>query len=430
MTSTVFQGSKRKLITQFAVVALVCTSAFGMDLPKQDRDTAFAVAVASGQVYIGGTVIGSLPGFSSAGQSDAFVESYDQSGNLLWSQQFGSSKDEQVLGMAADATGAYAAGYTMGSLPGQKSAGSTDAFLAKYSPTGALLWLHQFGASGIDRLEAATSDGTSVYVCGYTDSSLYGQPFAGNQDVFVQKWDQSGDLLWTREIGTPGLDRSYGIAVNANGVFVTGRTKGTFAGQTSSGGIDAFVTMFDLDGNQIWLTQFGTPSDERGWGISLDSTGVYVTGRTEGSFPGYTNQGGDDAYMAKFNFSGSMLWVNEFGTSQFDRGTAAATDATGAYSAGYTEGSLPGNTNEGSFDCYIRKFDTSGDVLWTIEFGTTGYDQIWGAVTDSTGLYLAGATGGTLPGQTAKSGFFLAKYTTAGALLWLRETGTKAIKIP
>jgi hypothetical protein len=91
---------------------------------------------------------------------------------------------------------------------------------------------------------------------------------------------------------------------------------------------------------------------------------------------------------------------------------------------------LPGNTNEGSFDCYIRKFDTSGDVLWTIEFGTTGYDQIWGAVTDSTGLYLAGATGGTLPGQTAKSGFFLAKYTTAGALLWLRETGTKAIKIP
>jgi hypothetical protein len=402
-----------------------------MDLPKQARDTAFGVAVANNQVYIGGTVIGALSGFNNAGKSDAFVQGYDQNGNVLWTQQFGSNKDDEVLGVAADATGLYAGGYTLGALPGQTSDGLTDAFLAKYSTTGEALWLHQFYASGgVTRIQAVTSDGTYTYVCGYTSGSLNGQPFEGKQDVFVQKWDQSGDLIWTREIGTNELDRSYGIAVNANGVYIAGRTNGTFPGQTNYGGIDAFVTMFDLNGNQIWLTQFGTPADERGWGISLDSTGIYITGRTEGSFSGYTNQGSDDAYMAKFNFSGSMVWVNEFGTSQFDRGTASATDATGAYSAGYTGGSMPGNTSYGGLDYFIRKFDTSGDVLWTIQFGTSSYDQIWGAVTDSTGLYVIGATGGTLPGQTAKNGFFMAKYTTDGAPIWYSETGTKAIKIP
>jgi hypothetical protein len=416
---------------RLVVLALAGTACSAMDLPKQGRDTAFGVAVASNQVYIGGTLIGSLPGFTSAGKSDAFVQGYDQNGSLLWSQQFGSNKDDEVLGVAADGTGAYAGGYTLGALPGQTSDGLTDGFLAKYSPAGAPVWLHQFFASGgVTRIQAVTSDGTYVYACGYTSGSLDGQPFEGKQDVFVQKWDQSGDLLWTREIGTNELDRAYGITVNESGVFVTGRTNGTFPGQTSSGGLDAFVTMFDLNGNQVWLTQFGTSADERGWGISIDSTGLYVTGRTEGSFPGYTNQGSDDAYMAKLNFSGRLEWVNEFGTSQFDRGTASATDSTGAYSAGYTEGSLPGNTSYGSFDYYIRKFDTSGDVLWTIQFGTSSYDQIWGAVTDSTGLYVVGATGGTLPGQTAKNGFFVAKYSTAGAPLWFSETGTKAIKIP
>jgi hypothetical protein len=283
--------------------------------------------------------------------------------------------------------------------------------------------MNQFGTSGVARVQAAASDGTYLYVCGYTNGSLNGQPFAGKQDVFVQQWDQNGNVLWTREIGTPDFDRAYGIAVNANGVFVTGRTNGAFPGQTNSGGIDAFVAEFDTSGNQVWLTQFGTSSDDRGWGIALDDTGIYIAGRTEGSFPGYTNQGGDDAYTAKFDFNGNMLWLNEFGTPQFDRGTAVATDATGVYSSGYTDGALAGSSY-GSLDYYIRKYDTAGDVLWTIQFGTPKYDQVWAAATDASGLYIGGATGGSLPGQTAKGGFFLAKYNTSGASVWFSEVGS------
>jgi hypothetical protein len=393
----------------------------------QSSDIGFAVVAANNQVYIGGQAVGPIPpkGQNSylGGEGDSFLQAYDQNGNLLWTAEYGSPEQDRVLGVAADATGVYAAGFTMGPMTGQKYYGSTDAYVAKYSLTGQQLWLHEFGGPKVERLQAATSDGSYLYVTGYASESLFNQPLIGLQNCFAQKWSQEGELIWTLEFGTTGTDRCYGIAVNSMGLFIAGRTDGTFAGQTNLGYLDAFVTELDLDGNLVWVTQFGTPQPDRGWGIALDSTGIYVTGRFGGSYDGQTYQGMDDSYLAKFDFTGAVTWVNQFGTPEFDRGNAAATDPTGAYSIGLTGGAFPGYVNLGSDDCYIGKWTTDGAPLWIVQFGTSGKDQCWGAATDSTGIYVAGTAGTNLPGfpDDINGGFFLEKFDVNRNSLWTQE---------
>jgi hypothetical protein len=392
----------------------------------QSSDIGFAASAGNNQVYIGGQVVGPIPGGNPylGGDGDSFIQAYDQNGNLQWTAEFGSTAQDRVLGIASDTTGVYAGGFTMGPITGQTYGGSTDAYIVKYSLTGQQLWMHEFGGPAVDRIQAVANDGKYTYATGYTSESLYGLPFAGEQDCFLQKYNQKGDLLWTTEFGTPGTDRCYSIVVNTKGVFIAGRTDNVFPGQVSQGGLDAFVAMFSGAGKLSWLTQFGTSADERGLGIAADSNGIYVDGRTEGAFPGFTNKGGDDAYMAQFNYSGGLMWLTQFGTPYLDRANAAAVDPTGVYGLGLTDGSIVGNgSNLGSRDCFLRKWETTGALLWTRQFGTNQFDQCWGVVTDSTGVYATGTAGGALPGfpTDTNGGFFLEKLDTNGNSLWTQE---------
>src|SRR5271156_2830816 len=93
-------------------------------------DSASAVVAHGGIVYVAGSTSGALapPNF---GQDDVFVRAYDSSGNVLWTQQFGSPQEDEGLGVAADDGGVYVVGRTYGSLFGIQNAGQTDAFVAK-----------------------------------------------------------------------------------------------------------------------------------------------------------------------------------------------------------------------------------------------------------------------------------------------------------
>ena len=77
------------------------------------------------------------------------------------------------------------------------------------------------------------------------------------------------------------------------------------------GGYDGFVAKYNTSGTQLWIKQFGTTSNDYAYGLSLDNLGnLYVSGWTEyGSFPNYTNQGGEDAFIALFDTNGNQLSV-------------------------------------------------------------------------------------------------------------------------
>jgi hypothetical protein len=170
--------------------------------------------------------------------------------------------------------GSIDAGCTSGTFPGQTSAGHPDAFVRKYDHSGAELWTPQFGSTSIDEATGISADGTGVYVAGETDGTLPGQTSAGSADAFVCKYDHSGVELWTRQFGTTSTDFAYGISADPTGVYVVGYTDGILPGQISAGAIDVFVRKYDHSRVEMWTRQFGSASSEFAYGISVDATGV------------------------------------------------------------------------------------------------------------------------------------------------------------
>jgi len=71
-------------------------------------------------------------------------------------------------------------------------------------------------------------------------------------------------------------------------------------GQTSSGGVDLYVRKYDATGNVVWTRQFGTPGTDYATGVSVDASGVYVHGSTTGTLPGQTSAGDSDVFVRKY----------------------------------------------------------------------------------------------------------------------------------
>jgi hypothetical protein len=126
---------------------------------------------------------------------------------------------------------------------------SEDPALA--SPS-ASAWTRQFGTRQADEVQAVALDGSgNAYVVGWTFGTLPGQASAGTLDAFVRKVDPGGNELWTRQFGSWDSDFARSVAVGPYGdVYVVGETDGTLPGQHSAGGRDAFIRRYDPDGTE------------------------------------------------------------------------------------------------------------------------------------------------------------------------------------
>ncbi len=349
---------------------------------------------------------------------------------LLWTRQFGTTKIDAGLGVAVDSAGnVYITGWTEGSLFGP-SAGRHDAFLAKYDSSGTRLWTRQIGTSNSDFSRAIAVDGEgNAYITGSNAGGFGGPGFGGN-DVFLAKYDASGTPLWARQIGTSEKDDGVGVAVDGVGsAYITGYTSGSLGG-TSAGHADAFLAKYDASGTLLWTRQLGTSDTDRGHAVAVDGTGnVYITGLTWGRLV-WPTFGIVDVFLAKYDTSGTLLWTRQTGSPVTDEPYGLAVDNAGnAYITGDTLGSF-GGPNAGLTDIFLVKYDTSGTLLWTRQASTREWDAGRGVAVDRAGnAYITGLTHGNLGGPNANltgdtSDFFLAKYDTSGTLLWTQQAGT------
>lgn len=346
--------------------------------------------------------------------------------DILWTRQFGTSSGDSGGGVAVGGSGSVlVAGSTSGSLEGT-NAGAQDAFVRKLDADGAELWTSQFGTTNSDFVVGPVVDGSgNVIVAGYTFGSLEGAS-AGAVDVFVRKIDADGTELWTRQFGTDSDDLGFGVAVDLPGnVFVTGYTRGSLEG-TTAGGPDVFLRKLNTDGTEVWTRQFGTADIEYGNDVAVDASGfVYLTGTTFGSLEG-VNAGGSDVFLRKFDADGAILWTRQFGTNSDESAAGIALDGSGnVLLTGSTGGSLDG-ASAGGLDVFVRKIGADGADVWTRQFGTTDRDVSAGiAVGRSGNILLTGYTGGSLEGASAGGlDAFIRTFDADGAELWTRQFGT------
>lgn len=287
-------------------------------------------------------------------------------------------------------------------------------------------WLRQLGTPALDSCDSVAVDyAGNASMCGTTWDMLGGSN-AGANDAFLASYDAAGNFLWIRQFGTINSDSATGVAVDAAGnIHVVGNTGGSLAG-THVGGGDAFLAKYDSAGGLLWSRQLGTTTGDyaRGGAVDLDGS-VYMGGDTLGSLGG-PNAGGRDAFLAKYDASGTLLWTRQFGTASEDYVTAVVVDASGnCFLSGHTAGNLGGPSAGGS-DAFLAKCDASGNLLWTKQFGTAGQDEATSlAAHPAGGVYSVGYTAGNLAGQSAGSyDAYIARYDDAGNLLWIRQFGT------
>ena len=350
----------------------------------------------------------------------------------LWVRQIGTSLSEYALGVATDPAGnAYVTGTTGGSLGGPNR-GSWDAWLAKVDAAGRVLWKRQLGSASYDvGFGVATDPADNVYVTGLTTGSL-GGPNRGDFDAWVAKVNAAGKVLWKRQLGTESDDRAFGVATDAAcNVYLAGETYGPLAG-SNRGGPDAWVAKVDATGRVSWKRQLGTELVDSALDVATDFRGnAYLVGETYGSLGG-PNAGGFDAFVVKFDSAGRMRWKRQLGTEENDVASGVATDTFGnIYMAGATLGSLGGpNPTIGVQDAWLAKVDTAGRLLWRRQIGTDASDSAQDVATDAAGnVYVTGWTFGSLGGPNPIIGVqdaWLAKVDAAGKLLWKRQLGTGA----
>ena len=376
------------------------------------HDRAAAIAVHASAVFVAGGTEGTLPGQRSAGSVDAFVGRYDSSGAEVWMRQFGTAGVDEVLAIAVDGTGVYVAGDTQGTLSALGGAPrGQHAFVRKYDLNGVELWTREFGSGRSDEVLALTSGSAGVYAAG--DTTVTAPPY---DDAFVATFTAAGRSGWSHGFGTAAVDRATAIAVNASGVYVAGATQGMLPGQTAAGDADAFLRKYALDGTEAWTRQFGTFESDEILSIAIDASGLYVAGMTTSALGGQTSAGSADAFVRKYDFEGRVVWTRQFGTSQYDDALGIAVSARGVYVAGNTRGAWPGQQNAGDYDVYVRKFDVSGGTVWTQQFGSSAHEELLSIAVDASAVYAAGVTDGALATQSRGSDdAFVVKLTDGAA---------------
>lgn len=297
-------------------------------------------------------------------------------------------------GCAANATGLYVVGQTKGVFPGTTKHGQADAFLQRITFGGRLSWARQLGTPKRDYGYAVTAGRKNVAIAGYTNGSLPGQEEHGSYDAFVAAFSTHGHRGWIHQFGTHRGASATGIAA-WSGLYVVGTTVGDLAGK--KGYDDAFVRKYTWTGRESWTRQFGSRGHDWGQAVAADSTGLYVVGDTLGTLPGQTQIGFQDAFIRKYTPEGARLWTHQFGA------TGGSTDSAGA-SAVAADGTnvYPVGSYIGShiIDPAVWSYSAGGSDNGVQVFGTTRHDASNGVALASGHVWVAGYTGGTMPGQT------------------------------
>ncbi|WML94928.1 SBBP repeat-containing protein [Leptospira interrogans] len=368
-------------------------------------------------------------------------ETFSNSGTRQWTRLLGvAGASTTAYGITSDSLGnVYTTGMTSGNLDGQVQTGTQDLFVTKYDGNGNKQWTRLLGVAGIQTLaRGITSDNLgNVYTTGTTFGNLDGQALSGTQDLFVTKYDGSGNKQWTRLLGVAGATtQANGISRDIfNNLHVSGYTLGNLDGQALSGIQDLFVTKYDTGGNKQWTRLLGVAGQiTQANGVAFDSSGnIYLTGRTSGNLDGQALSGIQDLFVIKYDTGGNKQWTRLLGVAGVSTTAYGITsDSLGnVYTTGVTSGSLDGQALSGTQDLFVTKYDTGGNKQWTRLLGVAGQiTQANGIASDSSGnTYLTGRTSGSLDGQilSGTQDLFVTKYDTGGNKQWTRLLGIAGV---
>ncbi len=276
--------------------------------------------------------------FSSNGFDDIFIAKLDSNGNWMNANFGGSMLTDKGLSVAISSQGDI---YISGIINNDVIFGDItisnciedDIFVAKLNSEFEWIWVINAGGSGWDAATAITVDtNENIFVTGYfEETATFGNnsiSSLGYDDIFIAKLNSSGNWIWVNSTGSEYLGENGNsiISDNNNSVYFTGYYKNISAfGNTnlvSKGLSDAFIAKLNYDGNWIWAKNVGSTADDEGKSISFFNGNIYLSGNYSATFnvgdTTFTNQGGKDIFLIKYNPAGNLLWKETAGLTYDD----------------------------------------------------------------------------------------------------------------
>lgn len=353
----------------------------------------------SGKIWVAGETYGSL-GSANAGQTDVFLSRLSTNGSVDFTRQRGGSDEDPTHGVAVVGNDTvFAAGGTFSStIDGQASLGQSDNLAVRYTTGGAWLGTTRFGTSGSDEVRGVAGNATHLLMAGTTEGSFDGQVNAGAFDAFLSKRDSTGAVAWTRFVGTTGVEDGRATAFDTTGnAYLAGSTSGSLNGSINAGEEDLFVARYDSTGARTLLKQIGGTRGELPRAVEADGSGnIYLTGSTTGNLGGQTHVGVGlfdyDAFVMKLDNTGNVLWTRLLGGSGEDDSRGIGVDAAGhVWIGGLSDNALGGRASTPNhYDAFVAEYDNNGLLLDTT-FLAVGDGAIEGLdIGPDGGVYVAG----------------------------------------
>ncbi len=333
---------------------------------------------------------------------------YSQPSPWQWSRGATGGQFSEGNDVATDAAGnVYATGFyfganiSFGNITLVNHSNYEDGIFVKYDASGNVMWAKDIGGSLDDGILSVCTDPSGyVYISGFFNSptltigsfTITNSYFASYPSLFMAKFDTNGNVVWLKGLtSATGDSFVFSITTDLSGnVFIAGEFENTITFGTTTltgtGGYDAYVAKLDSAGTLLWANSLGGLGDEANNNISADNQGnLFVAG----------------------NFSSDSVTI---GT------TTIINKVTGSF-----------NSLEG----YLYKLNSSGVIEWVNTMQGNGSDYAYSTSADTSGNVVVtgcfssdtlsiGASSFHVNGQ---SDLFIAKYAGNGNLLWAKTTG-------
>ncbi len=360
-----------------------------------------------------------LTNSGTTGHSDGYIVKYDKYGTALWAKSIKGDRYEFISNITLDLNGnIYVSGdfvshyIDFGSLSFSNYDVATyptsDNFLAKYDSTGNVLWAeHSGGVYGDQCVGHCNDNFGNIYAFGTFDSptitfgSFTLNNPGGAQNFYIVKYDSLGNVIWAKSPTVPvgsftGTTYKNGsIKEDGNGnVVISGNFKSqtiTFGTNTltndsiGGGTSDIFLVKYDAGGNVLWAKSAGGTHDDIIRNLVTDSIGnIYISGYFYSSnidfdidtlFNASINS---DIFLTKYNPAGNVLWAKRAGGISYDKSSVIALDNNENIYWGGSFGdsliildTITVTNSAGSI--FISKYNPTGNVIWAIGTGNTGY---------------------------------------------------------
>ncbi|HAI83710.1 MAG TPA: hypothetical protein DCL43_08585 [Chitinophagaceae bacterium] len=415
---------------------------FGMRLGNSSSEQIAALSAvdANGDLITGGLFTGSnfdldpssaTRNISSSGDYDMYVAKYGANGAFIWGFSLGSWNSDGLLNIATDdSSNVYITGWFRGTVDFNPSPTATfnltsngeqgdiffggDAFLAKYSPSGTLIWAISLGSFSIKDY------GTRIAFTPEGDI-IWGGVFAGTVDFnphpsqsnlltangtsacYFAKYNRNGQFIWARQLGGSNVDVDLrGLSVTSTGsIYIQGHYDRSIdlnphpdsVRQIQTAGCgDIFVVKLNAAGQYQWGFGLGSGQCEYSWDNTIDENdNLIITGHIRGSVdfdPSPTRQvvrsvqfGSVDFYVAKYDTSGGLLYANVFGSNGTDDAYDVSHKNGITYVTGYFSGTVDFNpdpivvnnmTSTDNQDIFVLALKNDGTYAASFRLGNTG----------------------------------------------------------